>query len=82
MSACIFEKVGEELISKFNYVAGMVPVIKAYNNEVSLWLKTVRYVFCIQIESVHNKAIDIKKADLAQKVTKTIKHYLTLYIII
>ena len=36
MSVCIFEKVGEELISKFNYVAGMVPVIKSYINEVSL----------------------------------------------
>ena len=29
-----FVKVDENLISKFNYVAGMVPVIKAYISEV------------------------------------------------
>lgn len=29
-----FEKVEEELVSKFNYVAGMIPIIKAYINEV------------------------------------------------
>ena len=42
-----FLKVKEELISKFNYVAGIVPIIKAYINEVH-WLATLKarnYVF-------------------------------------
>ena len=29
-----FVKVEEDLISKFNYVAGIIPIIKAYINEV------------------------------------------------
>ena len=32
-----FLKVGEELISKFNYVAGSIPIIKTYINEVLGW---------------------------------------------
>ena len=29
-----FDKVEGELISKFNYVAGTIPIIKTYTNEV------------------------------------------------
>ena len=30
----IFDKVGEDLINKFNYVAGIIPIVKIYVNEV------------------------------------------------
>ena len=34
MVVTFFDKVGEDLINKFNYVAGIIPVVKIYVNEV------------------------------------------------
>ena len=76
----IFDKVGEDLINKFNYVAGIIPVVKIYVNElgrlVGSW-NDVKLNILSQIESAaaSDEPFSVENATLAQQVFRIISYH-------
>ena len=76
MVVTFFDKVGEDLINKFNYVAGIIPVVKIYVNEVGRLVGSWNDVkLNIQIESASDKPFSVENATLAQQVFRIISYH-------